>query len=63
MKKTVDVTRAWRDADYFDSLSAAEKASLPQNPAGAVEVEDDALKGVSGGCTCTCCSWSCIEYA
>jgi mersacidin/lichenicidin family type 2 lantibiotic len=31
-----DIIRAWKDAAYRDSLSAAERAALPDNPAGAM---------------------------
>jgi len=53
MARKVDVARAWKDKDYLDSLTAEEKASLPPNPAGAVELSDDDLEGVAGGQTGT----------
>jgi mersacidin/lichenicidin family type 2 lantibiotic len=31
-----DIIRAWKDAAYCDSLSAAECAALPDNPVGAL---------------------------
>jgi mersacidin/lichenicidin family type 2 lantibiotic len=31
-----DIIHAWKDAAYRDSLSAAERAALPDNPAGAL---------------------------
>jgi mersacidin/lichenicidin family type 2 lantibiotic len=44
------VIRAWKDAEYRRSLSEAEQALLPANPAGAIELGDAELEGVSGGC-------------
>jgi len=44
-----DVIRAWKDPNYRKNLSAAELAALPANPAGATELTDEELGGVSGG--------------
>lgn len=44
----LDVVRAWRDARYRRSLSAAQLAQLPPHPAGLVELTDDELKTASG---------------
>ena len=52
MKKT-DILLAWRDADYFASLSDEEKAALPANPAALPEVQDEILGSVAGGCAFT----------
>lgn len=49
MKKNIDVARAWRDEDYFLSLSEEERASLGTHPAGAL-VENEALRSITGGC-------------
>lgn len=58
MKKKVDVARAWRDEDYFLSLSEEERAELGAHPAGAVIADDEALRSITGGCcihtTLTC---------
>jgi mersacidin/lichenicidin family type 2 lantibiotic len=43
-----DVIRAWKDAQYRRSLSPAQLARLPENPAGLVELSDDKLKAASG---------------
>lgn len=48
--KKIDVVRAWRDEEYRNSLTEEERASLPENPAGAAVVEDSVLKTISGGC-------------
>ncbi|MEM1183246.1 MAG: mersacidin/lichenicidin family type 2 lantibiotic [Acidobacteriota bacterium] len=54
--KKIDTVRALRDADYRNSLSQAELAQLPANPAGISSVEDTALKSVTGGCGPTLCN-------
>jgi len=48
MKKT-DIARAFRDEDYFLSLTDAERASLPAHPAAAFEVSEEALRTAFGG--------------
>ena len=45
----INIIRAWKDANYRNSLSEAERAALPANPAGFIELADAALNGVSGG--------------
>lgn len=50
MKKR-NVIRAWRDGEYFDSLSSAEVASMPESPAAMIELGDDVLASVTGGCS------------
>jgi mersacidin/lichenicidin family type 2 lantibiotic len=60
----VDVVRAWKDEQYRMSLNETERASLPQNPAGMVELTDADLEGVAGGSTdvsvtkTSCCTYS-----
>ena len=49
--KTIDVIRAWKDHRYRDSLSEAEKASLPDHPAGLITISDEELGLVAGGLT------------
>lgn len=44
----VDVVRAWKDARYRRSLTPEQRAKLPQNPAGLVELTDDDLRAASG---------------
>ena len=51
MSKTIsgkDVVRAWKDADYRESLSAEDRAALPNHPAGLVELSDAELESVLG---------------
>ena len=43
-----NIIRAWKDEDYRLSLTAAERAMLPENPAGIVELSDSQL-GVATG--------------
>jgi mersacidin/lichenicidin family type 2 lantibiotic len=47
--KKLDVARAWRDEDYYLSLTEAERASLPDNPAAAIAVGESDLRVVSAG--------------
>ena len=49
MKKS-EILRAWRDADYYASLSDEQRAAVPANPAALPEVRDDVLNSVAGGC-------------
>ena len=44
-----DVVRAWKDAEYRNSLTAEELAALPENPAGATELPDAELENAAGG--------------
>lgn len=43
------IIRAWKDATYRNSLSEAERAALPPNPAGAIEISNADLGKVAGG--------------
>jgi len=54
-----DVIRAWKDEEYRDSLSEAERSVLPAHPAGLVEIRNEDLEGVAGGtATTNCTQWS-----
>ncbi len=44
-----DIIRAWKDEDYRNSLSEEQRAQLPENPAGMVELSDEAMQNVGGG--------------
>jgi mersacidin/lichenicidin family type 2 lantibiotic len=65
----IDIIRAWKDEDYLDSLSEEQRALLPENPAGMVELLDEDMGAVVGGlmadtnlvaaCSCCCCCCSC----
>jgi mersacidin/lichenicidin family type 2 lantibiotic len=43
------IIRAWKDAAYRESLSEAERATLPPHPAGAIEISDVDLGNIPGG--------------
>jgi mersacidin/lichenicidin family type 2 lantibiotic len=45
----LDVIRAWKDEQYRLSLSEAERALLPEHPAGVIELTDGALDDAVGG--------------
>ena len=45
----IDVVRAWKDEEYRSSLTEAQRAQLPENPAGMIELTDEALNEVVGG--------------
>lgn len=40
---TIDLVRVWKDEEYRLSLDAHQRALLPQNPAGEIEVRDEDL--------------------
>jgi mersacidin/lichenicidin family type 2 lantibiotic len=44
-----NVIRAWKDPAYRNSLTEAERAALPANPAGSIELSDADLGRVAGG--------------
>ncbi|PYR37687.1 MAG: hypothetical protein DMF90_05925 [Acidobacteria bacterium] len=44
-----DVVKAWRNPAFRSTLSAAELAQLPGNPAGMIELSGTALDAVAGG--------------
>jgi mersacidin/lichenicidin family type 2 lantibiotic len=44
-----DIIRAWNDEEYRAKLSDEEKAKLPPNPAGEVELTDEELSQIQGG--------------
>jgi mersacidin/lichenicidin family type 2 lantibiotic len=50
MKKNIDLIRAWRDEDYYLSLTEEERASLGAHPSGVAGVSDDILRSITGGC-------------
>ncbi|HEU5228625.1 MAG TPA: mersacidin/lichenicidin family type 2 lantibiotic [Ktedonobacteraceae bacterium] len=45
----MNTIRAWKDSEYRETLSAEEKALLPENPAGQVELTEEDLLNVVGG--------------
>ena len=47
----IDFIRAWKDEDYRLSLSGEERAQLPQNPAGIIDLSESELEVVVGAST------------
>ena len=43
-----NIIQAWTDEEYRLSLSEAERALLPDNPAGQIELAETGLQGASG---------------
>ncbi len=50
------IIRAWKDADYRESLASEEQGLLPPNPAEIVDLTDTELEAVAGAKTN--CDWS-----
>ena len=48
---TIDVIRAWKDESYRESLTPEQRAALPENPAGAIELTENELAAVDGAMT------------
>ena len=44
-----NIVRAWRDPQYRNSLSETERASLPDHPAGWIELAEADLTDAAGG--------------
>ena len=44
-----DVIRAWKNPAYRNSLRKAERSTIPDNPAGTIEISDEDLGKVAGG--------------
>lgn len=65
----LDIVRAMKDEEYRASLSEEARALLPENPVGAVQLNDEELNSIAAGYkasyanTCTdntywaCCRW------
>jgi mersacidin/lichenicidin family type 2 lantibiotic len=54
-----DIIKAWKDPLFRKSLTDAQYAMLPANPAGYVNLTDDDLKLVVGGADTDSCTMSC----
>src|SRR5262249_47304637 len=54
------IVRAWKDEDYRLSLSEAERASLPANPAGIAGLTEAEMADVDGGKVSVVILWSLI---
>jgi mersacidin/lichenicidin family type 2 lantibiotic len=49
----LDIIRAWKDEEYANSLTDVQRAMLPANPAGIIELTDQDLHAAKGGTTIT----------
>jgi len=47
--KSDQIIRAWKDPSYRLSLSITERANLPENPAGVIELTSTELAEIKGG--------------
>jgi mersacidin/lichenicidin family type 2 lantibiotic len=45
----VNVVRAWKDEEYRLGLTEAERAALPENPAGLLDLAESDLQQTEGG--------------
>ena len=45
------IIRAWKDEEYRNSLSPAQRARIPANPAGFVDLADEEMQAAVGGAT------------
>jgi mersacidin/lichenicidin family type 2 lantibiotic len=58
-RKTI---QAWKDPAYRNNLSEAERASLPEHPAGLIELSDSDLGVVAGGLAFPTAHRTCGDY-
>jgi mersacidin/lichenicidin family type 2 lantibiotic len=49
MLNNLSIVQAWKDEAYRRNLSENERAALPENPAGMIELTDGELAEVAGG--------------
>ncbi|MGB7439552.1 MAG: mersacidin/lichenicidin family type 2 lantibiotic [Coleofasciculaceae cyanobacterium] len=47
----IDIIRAWKDEEYRNSLSEEERAQIPNNPAGLIDLTDAETEAITGGVT------------
>ena len=47
--RNIDIVRAWKDAEYRETLSKEERALMPNHPAGLIELTDAELGLVAAG--------------
>jgi mersacidin/lichenicidin family type 2 lantibiotic len=48
-----EIIRAWKDKNFREGLSEEQRAQLPADPAGLVEIDAAQLVQVTGGATKT----------
>src|SRR5262245_45587095 len=56
-----DVIRFWKDEHYRLGLSESQRASLPDNPAGVIDLPESELVAIAGGTPPTECG-QCTTY-
>jgi mersacidin/lichenicidin family type 2 lantibiotic len=44
-----DIIHAWKDEEYRNNLSEEQRAQLPENPAGLIELPDESMQTIAGG--------------
>ncbi|PSB45906.1 mersacidin/lichenicidin family type 2 lantibiotic, partial [Chamaesiphon polymorphus] len=54
-----NIIRSWKSLDFRNGLSAKERAFLPENPAGSIELTDAELKSATGAARNNPCSGAC----
>ena len=47
--KSINIIRAWKDQAYRNTLSEAERAGLPENPAGVTVLPAQSAAQIKGG--------------
>lgn len=58
----IDIIRAWKNEDYRNSLSEEQRAQLPENPAGLIELLDTDMESIAGGMMeCQTLSFICVR--
>ena len=50
---TLQIVRAWKDGSYRNSLTSEERAALPANPAGKIELLRGAVAVKTNGQKCS----------
>ena len=45
----IDIIRGWKDENYRNSLSDEQRAQLPQNPAGIIDLSENEMESIVGG--------------
>jgi mersacidin/lichenicidin family type 2 lantibiotic len=52
--KKIQIARAFRDEDYYLSLTEDERASLPTHPSELVSLDPQDLRAAAGGVSVSC---------
>ncbi|MFL5349045.1 MAG: mersacidin/lichenicidin family type 2 lantibiotic [Hyalangium sp.] len=57
MSNKTDIIRAWKDEEFRSQLSESEKDMIPANPAGILELTDEALETGALVIAPSSCDW------